>query len=152
MANTKAEAAPLKTLTSCTPTEFFVQANKIRKSVEKWATVTELQKIRQTKPDIKPIPFDASDEERAKIAAENKAKANEQVMKNLSSLLDKALEEHPKETLEILALTCFVEPKNVDAYPMTMYLKAIGEVINNQDILDFFGSLAQLGQRNGLKL
>jgi hypothetical protein len=142
----------LKTLTNCTPTEFLMQTNKIRKAVENWMVITDIKKLRQAKPNIKPIPIDASDEERAKIKAENKKKINEQAMKNLSALLDSALEKHPKETLELLALTCFIEPKDVDEYPMSMYLKAIGEVINNPDILDFFESLAQLGQRTGLRL
>lgn len=140
----------MKTLTNCTPTEFFIQTNKIRKAVEKWVTVTELMKIRQIKPDIKEIPIDVSAEDRERIVEENRQAIHEQGLKNLSAMLDSMLEKHPKETLEVLALTCFIDPKNVDNYPITVYLKAINDIISNKEVLDFFASLAQLVNRSGL--
>lgn len=124
----------MKNLANCKPSEFLKQTNRIRKSVSKWLADTGVLSIRKRMPNI---PDDATDEERKK-AIEGQAQ------KNLSAMLDSILDEHPDETLELLALLCFVEPENVDDYEMTEYLTSFNELINNKAVLSFFTSLMQL--------
>lgn len=124
----------MKNLANCKPSEFLKQTNKIRKSVSKWLADTDIMNIRKRMPNI---PDDATDEERQQ-AIEGQAK------KNLNALLDAILDEHPDETLELLALLCFVEPEDVDNYEMTEYLTSFNELINNKAVLSFFMSLTQL--------
>ena len=57
-----------------------------------------------------------------------------------------AMEECPDETLELLALICFIEPENVDDYSVAYYLNNLTDIISDKDVLGFFTSLAQLGQ------
>lgn len=132
----------MKNLANCKPSEFLVQTNKIRKSVEKWLTATEIHEIRKRVPKYTE-KMDAA--ERAEV---RKA----QMRKNLSAILDAVLEKHPAETLELLALACFVEPEKVDEYPMALYLECIGELIANESVLSFFTSLASLGSNGILTL
>lgn len=134
MANTK-----LKNLANCKPSEFLKQTNKIRKSVSKWLTLTDIQNIRKRKPELSE---DMTDEEK-------KAAIQKQGIENFNAILDSALDEHPDETLEVLALASFVDPKDVDKHSISEYLESFNEVINNKDVLGFITSLAELGQRLG---
>lgn len=127
----------MKNLANCKPSEFLVQSNKIRKSVSRWLTDTDIMGIRKRLPSI---PAEATDEER-------KALLQEQAKQNLSDILDSVLDEHPKETLEVLALCCFVEPEHVDDYPMMDYLQAFQEIIENETVISFFTSLMAWGNR-----
>ena len=127
----------MKNLANCKPSEFLKQTNRIRKSVSKWLSDTDIINIRKRMPNI---PDDATDEERKK-AIERQAK------ENLKSLLDAILEEHPDETLGLLALLCFVEPKDVDNYEITEYLESFNELINNKAVLNFFMSLMSLANQ-----
>lgn len=122
-----------KNLANCKPSEFLRQTNKIRKSVERWLTATDIMNLRQKIPEL---PENATAEERQKATAE-------QMRKNLSAILDSVLDEHPDETLELLGLLCFVEPKDVDKYPVDEYLRNFAEIIGNDAVLSFFTSLAQ---------
>ena len=54
-------------------------------------------------------------------------------------------DEHPDETLDLLALLCFIEPEDVDNHSVDEFLEAITEMISNQAVIGFFTSLAQLG-------
>lgn len=128
----------MKNLANCKPSEFLAQSNKIRKAVSEWLTLTDILNIRQQKPKFE---IDMTDEERERLTAE-------QVQKNLNEMLDQILEEHAEETLNVLALMCFVDPKDVDKYPMDEYIEAFNELINNQTVINFFVSLARLGQTN----
>lgn len=128
----------MKNLANCKPTEFLKQTNRIRKIAEKWLKVTGILEIRKNQPEI---PDGASDEEKTELL-------QEQVKKNLSAILDEVLEEHPEETLELMALICFVEPENVDDHEMSEYIEAFSEIIANKAVLRFFTSLVQLGQMN----
>lgn len=138
----------LKTLVSCKPSEFLRQTNKIKKSVEKWLTDTDILNIRKRMPALEAVPISATEEERKAIAERNKKLTSEQVKKNLSAMLDAILEEHPEETMEILGLCCFVEPDHVDDYKVADYLTALNSLISDKVVLDFFTSLASLGQMN----
>lgn len=133
--------AKMKNLANCKPSEFLKQTNRIRKSIEKWLTLTDIKHIRERKPSL---PDDISDEDK-KEAMQKQAK------ENFSAILDSIMDEHPDETLEILALSCFVEPKDVDKHPMEEYIEAISDLLNSKAVLDFFVSLMQLGQRLGIE-
>lgn len=138
----------LKTLANCKPSEFLRQTNRIKKSVEKWLTDTDIMNIRKRLPVYEIIPKNASQEEKKAIFDRNKDLAEEQAKRNISTMLDAILEEHPDETLEILALCCFVEPDKVDDYPMSSYLEAFNSLINDKAVIGFFTSLASLVQTN----
>ena len=126
----------MKTFATCNPVEFLVQTNKIRRSVEKWLTLTRIREIRKRLPEL---PENASDEDR-------KAAMREQVKKNAWAILDAVLEDHPKETAELLGLMCFVEPEDLKNHRMTEFLDALSELINDREVIGFFTSLVQLGE------
>ena len=136
----------MKTLATCKPSEFLVQANKIRKSVEKWLKDTKILEIRAKVPQYEKITDDMDDAEKARIAEANKALRDKAAMENLSEILDAVLEKYPKETLEVMALVCFIEPKDADKHSVMEYLAAISEIMSNKDVISFFGSLMQWGQ------
>ena len=140
-----------KNLATCTPREFLKQTNRIRKSAEKWMNVTDIIGIRNRKVEgLQEIPKDDF-LEATRIRKENAEKIAEQSAKNLNDILNAALEEHIDETLEILALACFVEPENVDDYKISFYLRNLSDILSDKDVLGFFTSLAQLGQTGILK-
>jgi len=127
----------MKNLANCKPSEFLTQTNKIRKSVSKWLTDTDIVNIRKRIPKM---PDDISDEDKRKAL-------DKQATENLDAILDSILEEHPQETLEMLALLCFVEPEHVDDYSVTDYIESFNEIIGNKVVLDFFMSLANWGNQ-----
>ena len=127
----------MKNLANCKPSEFLQQTNRIRKSVSKWLTDTDIMNIRRRMPQI---PEGATDDEKKKAM-------EEQVNENFNAILDAIMEEHPDETLELLALLCFVEPENVDDHTVTEYLESFTELANNKAVLDFFTSLMQLASQ-----
>lgn len=135
-------------LANCTPTEFLKQTCKIKKSVEKWVKATDIFNIRRNLPKLTPVTNQMSDEERAQTIADNRKKTQDQMYENFSNMLDAALDQHASETLEILALCCFVDPAEVDSHPMDYYLENILELINNKAVVAFFTWLAQLDQMN----
>lgn len=138
----------MKHLANCDAVEFLRQTNKIRKAAEDWLKTTKVLDIRKNKPKLKPITPEMDEAEVAKITAANNIKAREQVIKNLSEMLDAALEENAEKTLELLALLCFVEPQDANKHKATEYLKAFGEMIADEDVIDFFTSLIRLESKN----
>lgn len=142
----------MKNLANCTPTEFLTQTNKIRKSVQNWLSLTDILNIRKRQPKLKVASKDASAEERAAIIFKNKELMDAQVKENLMDMLDQIMDAHPKETLEILALVCFVEPEHVDDYPISDYLNTITEILNSKAVIGFFTSLVALGNANILSV
>lgn len=136
----------MKNLTNCTPIEFLKQTNRIRHSVEKWLKVTDIMNIKNSLPNFVEINDDMSEEERKEKADINKELVREQNKKKLSLILDKCLDEHAEETLEMIALMCFVEPEHINEHSAMEYLKEVTEMISNKDVLDFFSSLIRLGQ------
>lgn len=135
----------MKNLATCKPTEFLKQTNRIKKAAEKWLTDTDILNIRKNLPKLETISKDASVEERNRIFEENQKRTREKVRENTSKVLDAILEEHPDETLELIALLCFVEPKDVDNYTVGEYLTAISEMLTDKAVIGFFTSLAQWG-------
>ena len=132
----------MKTLANCTPREFLTQTSKIRKSVEKWLTLTKILEIRKNQPEVEAA---ASEEVR-------KAALEKQVRLNLSSMLDAILDEYPEETAELLGLLCFIEPEDLDNHSMSELLANVTEILNSEEVLSFFISLAQLGNRGILTI
>ena len=137
----------MKNLANCKPSEFLAQTFKIKKSVREWLDVTEILSIRKNKPELIPLEGLSEKDKAEAIELNNKATA-EQIKKNIDSILDKMLDENAEKTLEVLALCCFVEPEHVDDYPMSEYFKNITELFNDESVMNFFTSLAQLGMKN----
>ena len=140
----------MKNLANCKPSEFLRQTSLIRKSVANWLTVTEVMEIRKRLPSLIPIKAEMSDEEKEKAAAENMRRRNEQIRKNALDILSSVLDEHPDETLELLALLCFVDPAEVDDHSVEEYLEAFTELINSQAVVNFFISLARLANLDSM--
>ena len=124
----------MKHLANCTPTEFLVQTNKIRKAVANWLSLTKIMDIRKNLPKLEDGATDAEKQEAVR----------KQAKKNLSAIFDSCLEEHPQETAELLGMMCFVEPKDLDNHKMTEFMGAFAEIINCPEVISFFISLAQL--------
>lgn len=124
----------MKTLANCNPLEFLTQTNKIRKSVENWLSLTKVMEIRKTMPEFDPKA----------TKQENNEAFQQQIQKNLSNMLDAILEEHPKETAELLCLVCFIDPADMGKHTMIELLGAIKDILNNAEVISFFASLARL--------
>lgn len=131
--------AKLKNLSNCKPSEFLKQTNKIRHAAAKWFDITDIMNIRRQQPEL---PEDADDDEIEKLRAE-------QAQKNLSEMLDSIMDKHPDETLELLALASFVEPKDVDKHTVSDYLGSFNELLNDPNVMGFFLSLLGLAQKVG---
>ena len=128
----------MKNLANCKPTEFFTQTVKIKKHVEDWLSLTKVLEIRKNIPKV---DEDLSREEKNKILMDA-------VQENISKMFDAVFEENAEKTLGLLALLCFVEPEEVDNYPVKDYLKCFSELISCPEVLNFFISLAQLERLN----
>lgn len=137
----------MKNLATCTPSEFIAQTAKIKNAVANWLDVTQINKIRSQAPAYKVAPKNATAEQKANVIRENALIKKEQALKNLNDIFEQILVEHPSETLEVLALVCFVEPKDVDNHTMDEYLQCIMEMAQNKAVLSFFSLLAQIEQR-----
>lgn len=129
-----------KNLTNCNLKEFMIQTRLIKHHVEKWLTDTDVMNIRKNLPDI---PDDASDEERKKMLTD-------QGMKNASAIFDSIFDEHPDETITLIALLCFVPLSEIEEHPMTYYMESITEMLNDKTVWDFFISLAVVARRVGI--
>lgn len=125
---------PLKTLASCKPSEFLRQTNRIRHAAKSWLKATDIMTL------WKQMPQETD---------EHKVTAEEQARVNIDAILDSIMEKHPTETLDLLALMCFVEPEDVDDHTVPEYLAAVTEMIGNPEVLSFFTSLMRLGQTFG---
>lgn len=139
----------MKTLANCKPSEFMVQTNKIRKASEKWLTETDIMNIRKRLPQGMPeIQSDMSKDEQRKVLDKRNEMMAEQAKSNLSAILDSVMEQHPDETLEMLALCCFIDPAEVDDHPMSEYLNAVMDMMEDDTVVRFFMLLMRLGQKN----
>lgn len=135
----------MKTLASCTPREFMKQTNRIRISAEKWLTATKILEIRKRMPDLPASTGSKDKAELQKAMEERKEAFAKQARENLFAMLEAMLETNADETLELLALCCFVEPEDVDNHTMSEYLVSIGELLNDAGVISFFDSLVRLG-------
>ena len=137
----------MKNLANCTPKEFLKQTYRIKKCAENWLKETDLLNIRKNVPDLQSIKGLTGEEREIAIAA-NKKIMSKQIMANFMDMLDKVLDEHADETIELLALCCFVEPEDAENHTMSEYLSSIGDLLSDQGVMNFFISLAQLDQTN----
>lgn len=141
-----------KNLVTCKPTEFLKQTNRIRKSAEKWMKATNVLEIRKRKAEgIMPITADMDLEMATATRVQNAKLIAEQSRKNLYDIFVAAMEDHPDETLELLALACFVEPEDIDNHRVSFYLANLSDILADEDVLSFFTSLARLEQTGILK-
>ena len=140
----------MKNLAKCTPSEFVAQTVKINDAVKNWLELTKILEIRKHEPAYFMCSKDAPAAEKAEIIKKNAKLKEEQARKNLSDILDSMLAEHPKETLEVLALCCFVEPRDVDSHPMEEYVDCIIDMFESKAVLRFFSLLAQIQMQGTL--
>ena len=138
----------MKNLANCTPVEFLRQTNKIRHSVEGWLKETGILEVRKNKPILIEITDTMSDEEKQKAETENKKRYEAQAKKNISDMLDKALDVNAEKTIEVLAMMCFIDPKDANEVKPTVYLKNVAEILEDKEVIDFFTSLMRLEQTN----
>lgn len=138
----------MKNLANCKPSEFLKQTNRIRKAVAKWLTMTDIMNIRRRLPKYETAAPGATAEDRAEVIRRNAELKRKQATENMMAILDAVMEDHPDETLEILALCCFIEPEHVDDHPVSEYLTAFTELISDEAVMSFFTSLAKLGLMN----
>lgn len=138
----------MKTLANCKPTEFLTQTNRIRKAAANWLDATRILEIRKNMPEMVKLTPDMTDEERQAAFDDNKRRSADAMRKNMLDMLESILEEHPSETLELLALVCFIEPENADDHPVGEYLNAISEILRDEAVIGFFTSLALWGNAN----
>lgn len=145
-----------KNLTNCNLKEFMLQTRLIKHHVEKWLTETDIMNIRKNLPELPDLPelgdnaTPAAKEEYEKLLAERKEKLTEQGMKNASAMFDAIFDEHPEDTITLIALLCFVPADEIEDYPMTYYMESITEMLNDTKVWDFFISLAVAAQRVGI--
>lgn len=132
----------MKNLANCTPREFMTQTVKIKRAAADWLTKTDIANIRKRMPVI----ADGLTKKEKDEAFAAQARAN------ISAMFDEIMDKHPQETLDLLALLCFVEPENVDDHPMSDYLTALTEMIGSEAVIGFFTSLVRLGRTGILKL
>ncbi len=135
----KESAEKVKSIANCKPSEFLRQTNAIRHYVEKWIKATDIAEIRKRLPEI---PAGATDEEKKELMAK-------QSRENFSAMLDAALDEHPEETLGVLALCCFLPVEQADDYPMEHYIEALADLMESEAVMRFFTSLVRLGLKLG---
>lgn len=135
-----------KNLANCTPDEFLDQTYLIMNAAEKFMKVNDILGIRSRKVEgLQEIPTD-NEEEADRIRRENAKKITAQRMKNVKDILVSAMHTHKSETLELLALSCFIAPEDINNYSMPFFLRNLGEMLSDGDVLAFFTSLAQLEQ------
>lgn len=129
----------IKSIANCKPTEFAKQTNVIRHYVEKWLKDIQFADIRKHLPVI---PEGVTEAEKNELI-------RKQNYKNFSDMLDAALDQHPEETMGLLALCCFLPAEDVDNHPVSMYFEVVADILANETVMDFFISLAKLGLRHG---
>lgn len=139
----------MKTLANCTPREFMVQTNKIRKSVQNWLSLTKVMEIRKQKTEIEKlpeIPESATKEEKEVAEKARKEAVWQQSKKNLTAMLDAIMDDYPDETIELLGLLCFIDPDDLENHKMTELFEALNEMLDCQEVIAFFTSLMKLAK------
>lgn len=133
----------MKNLANCTPKEFLKQTYRIKNAVEKWLKDIDLSSIRANVPKLTPVTG-LEGEELEKVKAENRKIMSKQIMENGMKILENVMDKYADETVEVLALCCFVEPSEAESHTMSEYLESIGDLLSDKGVLSFFTSLAQL--------
>lgn len=141
-----------KNLVTCKPTEFLKQTNRIRKSAERWMKNIGISDIRSRRIEgMEAITPQMDAKEVAEVRLRNAKRVSDQSKKNMHDIIEAALEKYPEDTLELLALACFVEPEDVDNHRVSFYLANLADILSDRDVISFFTSLVQLEQTGILK-
>lgn len=140
----------MKNLTNCSPREFMRQTAKIRHAVSSWLKMTDVLNIRKRLPERPNIPKDMPAEEKTAKLREWNEQVAEQAKANINDMLDAIMDKYPDETVDLLAMCCFVEPESVDDHTISEYLGAIADMMEDENILRFFTSLMSLARSAGL--
>ena len=138
----------MKNLANCKPSEFLKQSLRIKRNVEKWLTSEDIKEIRKRLPKKEAILQTMTKEEQGEVLLRNQKARQSQMMKNFMDILDIMLDKKFEETLSVIALSCFVEPENVDDYEISDYLGSIADMLEDKNVIRFFTSVARLGQTN----
>ena len=121
-----------KTMANCSTVDFLKQSNKIRHAVAEYLDYTKILEIRKNKPKI---TDNMTDEEK-------KAAVRAQAKKNISDMLDNALEENAEATVRILALLCFIDDAE-EAAKIEPF--EVLDVLMSERVLNFFTRLMRSG-------
>lgn len=137
----------MKTLANCKPTEFMAQTVRIKKAAEKWLKLTDIMSIRKRVPENLPtVEEGMTPTEVESITKRRKEIIREKSLENMSAVFDACFEKHPKETLEVIALCCFMEPADIDNHETKELLNAALEMAEDETVIRFFTLLMRLGQ------
>lgn len=137
----------MKNLANCSPSEFIPQTVKIKRVASKWLKEIAWAEIKQQdKKKLEVADDNATAEERVEFFKKNVEIQKENRMDKLSKLFDNAFEKYPEDTLTVLALSCFVEPENVDDHPMSDYFECLTEMMCNKAVVNFFTCLLSLSK------
>jgi hypothetical protein len=135
----------MKNLANCTPREFAAQTVKIKKAAEKWLKLTDIINIRKRVPENLPtVEEGMTPTEVESIMERRKEIIREKALENMSAIFDACFEEHPEETLEVIALCCSIEPEKIDEYETADLLNAALEMAENETVIRFFTLLMRL--------
>lgn len=134
----------MKSLATCNPSEFFKQTILLSNKIAKWFNDSKIFEIRAKTPKYITASPDSTPEERADIIRKNAEIEKKQALENFIELINNMFDANAKETLEILALCCFVEPEHVNDYPMTEYLGCIMDMFEDENVSRFFSFAAQI--------
>lgn len=136
----------MKNLAKATPTEFMTQTAKMAKCLEKWIEVIDLDGLKK-KYMVEPISFPEgmSKEDKIKAYADYKREVSKKALGFALSIIETMFAEHPQETGEILALSCFVEPEEFETYQIRDYMREISDLLTDECVVGFFTSLVQSG-------
>lgn len=138
----------MKNLANCKPSEFLKQSLRIKRNVEKWLTSDDIKEIRSRLPKKEIITNTMTIEEKGEVMLRNQKAQQDQIMQNFMDILDVMLDKKFDETLSVIALSCFVEPENVDDHEISEYLGSIADMLEDKNVIRFFTSVARLGQTN----
>lgn len=127
-----------KNLVTCKPSEALAQMCRIRDLLEKWLKDIELSKLFEEIPEVVKITPNMTDDEKKDAINKNSTLLLDTIKTKGLMLFDNALKKYPEETLAVLALSCFVEPENVDDYTMGDYINALAEMKNDKATAGFF--------------
>lgn len=128
----------MKNLATCSPTEFFTQTVAIRHAAAEWFAGTNILGIRKKMPKL---PEDLSDEDRQDALTK-------QAKENALEIFHAVFEDHPEETIKLMALACFVDPEHVDDYRMEDYVTAIMDMIESPAVVRFFSYVVRSVLKN----
>lgn len=145
----------MKNLANCTIREFAAQTALMADAVENWMKLTDVFNIRRDVPELPPVPklgehpTEVELKERERVIKERNQIIKKAALENFFKIVRAAMKDHPEETIEVIAYSCFIPLDKVDDYKMKDILRSVTEMISDEDVLDFFVSLKDLEQKIG---